>query len=106
MLNGYRLPIGAATVSKALIRDATVITLNADDEIFTPGDLVVDGEQLSYVGPPSTERRSERFDRIIDGSRLVAIPGLVNAHTHTHATLFAGCSEQLPLDIWRLLTGA
>jgi 5-methylthioadenosine/S-adenosylhomocysteine deaminase len=93
-------------VSKLLIRDATVVTMNAADEILAPGDLVVDGDRLAYVGPPDAARRAERYDRVLDGSRLVAMPGLVNAHTHTHAALFAGCTEQLPLDIWRLRTGA
>ena len=39
---------------------------------------------------------------MIDGTRLVVIPGLVNAHTHTYSGLFGGSFERLPLDIWRL----
>jgi 5-methylthioadenosine/S-adenosylhomocysteine deaminase len=89
-------------VSTLLIRDATVLTMNPDDAILTPGDVVVDGERLAYVGPADAERRQARYDEVIDGSRLVAMPGLVNAHTHTYATLFSGSFEQLPLDVWRL----
>jgi 5-methylthioadenosine/S-adenosylhomocysteine deaminase len=89
-------------VSRLLIRDATILTMNPDDQILTPGDVVVDGERLAYVGPPDTGRHQERYDEVVDGTRLVAMPGLVNAHTHTYATLFSGSFEQLPLDIWRL----
>jgi len=89
-------------VSRILIQGATVVTLNAADEILTPGDVVVDGDRLAYVGPPDAARRAERYDQVIDGARLVAIPGLVNAHTHTYAALFGGASEQLPLDLWRV----
>ena len=89
-------------MSKLLIRDATVVTLNPADEILTPGDVVIDGDRLAYVGPPDPARRAERYDQVIDGARLVAMPGLVNAHTHTYSGLFAGSFERLPLDIWRL----
>jgi 5-methylthioadenosine/S-adenosylhomocysteine deaminase len=89
-------------MSRTLVRDATIVTVNPADDVLAPGDLVMDGDRLTYVGPPDAARRAERYDRVIDGSRLVAMPGLVNAHTHTYATLFAGSFEQLPLDIWRL----
>jgi 5-methylthioadenosine/S-adenosylhomocysteine deaminase len=89
-------------VSKLLVRDATLLTLNSTDDVIAAGDLVIDGDRLAYVGPPDPARRAERYDRVVDGTRLVAMPGLVNAHTHTYATLFAGSFEQLPLDIWRL----
>ncbi|HZU05825.1 MAG TPA: amidohydrolase [Chloroflexota bacterium] len=89
-------------MSRLLIRDATVVTLNAADEVFAPGDIVVDGDRLAYVGPPDAAQRAAPYERVIDGSRLIAIPGLVNAHTHTYAALFGGSFEQLPLDIWRL----
>ncbi len=39
-------------------------------------------------------------DTIIDGTNLVALPGLVNAHTHAFMTLFRGMGDDLPLDEW------
>ncbi|HZS00347.1 MAG TPA: amidohydrolase [Chloroflexota bacterium] len=89
-------------MSRLLIRDATVLTMNPQDTVLTPGDIVIDGERLAYVGPPDPARRQEQYDEVVDAQRLVAMPGLVNAHTHTYATLFSGSFEQLPLDIWRL----
>src|SRR5262249_27876450 len=95
-----------AETRRLLIRGATVVTLNAADEVLTPGDIVIDGARLAYVGPPDPARRAESYDRIVDGTRLVALPRLINAHTRTWATLFSGAFEQLPLDIWRLRTRA
>jgi 5-methylthioadenosine/S-adenosylhomocysteine deaminase len=89
-------------MSRLLIRDATVLTMNPQDTVLTAGDVVVDGERLAYVGPADPVRRGEQHDEVVDGARLVVMPGLVNAHTHTYATLFSGSFEQLPLDIWRL----
>ncbi len=87
---------------RVLIRDATVITVNPGDEVFDPGDLLIEDGKLAYVGPadPAGAHRQGSFDRVVDAGRHVAIPGLVNPHTHTYATLFKGSYEKLPLDLW------
>lgn len=85
---------------RTLIRDATLVTMDAADTILPRGDLVIEDGRLSYVGPPDPARRRERYDMVIDAARHIAIPGLINAHTHTYATLFKGSFERLPLDLW------
>lgn len=87
---------------RTLIRDALIITVDSEDRILDPGDLLVEDGRIVYVGParPDGAHRQGPFEREIDGRRLVVIPGLVNAHTHTYATLFKGSYEQMPLDLW------
>jgi hypothetical protein len=48
-------------LSKVLIRGATVVTMNDADAVLTPGDVVIDGARLAYVGPPDDVVRV-RFD--------------------------------------------
>ena len=87
---------------RILIRDALIVTLDGGDQLFDPGDLVVEGDRITYVGPsdPAGAHRATPFDEEIDGSRRIVIPGLINAHTHTYATLFRGSYERMPLDLW------
>ncbi|HLH23464.1 MAG TPA: amidohydrolase [Chloroflexota bacterium] len=85
---------------RTLIRDAAIVTVDAADTVLPRGDLVIENGRLAYVGPPDDARRRERYDAVFDGARHVAMPGLVNAHTHTYATLFKGSFERLPLDLW------
>ena len=85
---------------RTLIHDATVMTADLQDHVFDPGDVIFEDGQLTYVGPAQAAHQQERFDRALDGRRSVAIPGLVNAHTHTYATLFKGSYERMPLDLW------
>jgi len=86
---------------KLLIQNALLVTMNDGDEVIENGALVVDGRRLSYVGLAS-KAPSGPFDRVIDGSCLIALPGLVNAHCHSPANLFRGLFSGSPLEIWRI----
>src|SRR5215217_4131419 len=91
---------------RTLIRDATVVTVDAADTVLPRGDLAIENGRLAYVGPPSEAWRGQHYDEVIDGAHHVAMPGLVNAHTHTYATLFRGSFECIPLDLWLILMRA
>jgi 5-methylthioadenosine/S-adenosylhomocysteine deaminase len=41
------------------------------------------------------------FGHIIDADRLIAMPGMVNAHCHSPANLVRGLMPGKPLEIWR-----
>jgi 5-methylthioadenosine/S-adenosylhomocysteine deaminase len=41
------------------------------------------------------------FDRTIDADRMIAMPGMVNAHCHSPANLVRGMMPCKPLEIWR-----
>jgi cytosine/adenosine deaminase-related metal-dependent hydrolase len=85
---------------KTLIRNLLIVTVNDRDEVIEDGALVVDGPRLGYVGS-AVGIAPERFDRVIDGRRFIALPGLVNAHCHSPANLFRGLFPGRPLEIWR-----
>jgi imidazolonepropionase len=59
-----------------------------DVAIVTDGAIAADGETIVFAGPDSAlPSIAARADQIIDGSRLSAVPGFVDAHTHA---MFAG----------------
>jgi 5-methylthioadenosine/S-adenosylhomocysteine deaminase len=88
---------------KLLIRNATIIPMTAVPEIrggnapFFTGDIAVSGEHITAVGtvPPDFVP-----DRIIDASRTLALPGLVNAHTHLSMGLLRNYADDLDLHTW------
>lgn len=43
---------------------------------------------------------SEAVDQIVDGGGMLAMPGLINAHTHLFQTFMRGLGEGLPLYEW------
>ncbi len=85
---------------KTLIRNAVVVTLNEQSDVIDNGSVVIDGNRLSYIGPVEWTPPGP-FDRTIEAGRLIAMPGMVNAHCHSPANLVRGMLPSKPLEIWR-----
>ena len=67
-----------------LISGATVVTMNPKMEVLFGAYLGITDGKISYVGKTPPE---ETPKTIIDATGMVAIPGLVNCHTHLPDTV-------------------
>lgn len=67
-------------------------------ELRTRVDLVVEENRIAALVPTGGEPPPEA--RTIDGRGLLALPGLVNAHTHSAENCLRGAGEGLPLEVW------
>ncbi|HEX5607129.1 MAG TPA: amidohydrolase [Candidatus Binatia bacterium] len=85
---------------KTLLRNALIVTMNENNDVIEHGAIAVDGKRITYVGPAQWTPSSP-FDRIIEADRLIAIPGMINAHCHSPANLVRGMMPIRPLEIWR-----
>ena len=85
---------------KILIRNALLVTMNDQNDIIDKGSLVIDGNRLAYVGPAEWTPEGP-FDRTIEADRMIAMPGMINAHCHSPANLVRGMMPSKPLEIWR-----
>src|SRR5262247_4277970 len=85
---------------KTLIRNALLVTMNAQNEVIENGSIVIDGNKLAYVGPTEWTP-PDPFDWTIEADRRIAMPGMVNAHCHSPANLVRGRMPSKPLEIWR-----
>lgn len=75
-----------------------VLIWDADRTNAEYGDIVVDAAgTIASILPARTAAGEVMFD---GGGTTVAIPGLVNAHTHVSMTLLRGLAEELPLMEW------
>jgi 5-methylthioadenosine/S-adenosylhomocysteine deaminase len=85
---------------KILIRNALLVTMNAQNDVIEKGSLAIDGNRLTYVGPMEWTP-SGPFDITIEADGRIAMPGMVNAHCHSPANLVRGLMPSKPLEIWR-----
>jgi len=85
---------------KILLRNPLIVTMNENNDVIEQGAIVIDGPRIAYTGP-SEWTPPGPFDRIVEADRLIAIPGMINAHCHSPANLVRGMMPGKPLEIWR-----
>lgn len=83
-------------MNRVLFRRATLVTLDPEQPLLSDACLAVAGEKIEAVG----QEPEGHYDRVIDASGLILMPGLVNAHTHSPMTLFRGLKDDCTLDEW------
>jgi 5-methylthioadenosine/S-adenosylhomocysteine deaminase len=84
---------------KILIKDATIITLDAANRIFE-GSVAIDHGRITSAEPSISSRHAARFDELIDGRGRVLLPGFIQTHIHLCQTLFRGSADDLALIDW------
>ena len=101
-----------AAVGDLIIDDVTVITMDSERRMMRNAAVVVESGAIVYVGPATglleasdggpwagLTKRLERMPRL-QGRGRIAIPGLVNAHTHAAMVLLRGYADDLMLQEW------
>ena len=90
-------------MSSHLITCDAIVCLDASDNIYRQGYLVIEDNRITEIGCQKDLDSRRKFDQTHElGARLV-MPGLVNAHTHSPMTLFRGHVEGhtlFTLDGW------
>ncbi len=76
-----------------LISGVTVVTMNEKMEVLFGAYIGIEGEKIVSISktPPA-----EKPAAIVDGTGMVAIPGLINCHTHLAASVLRGYLDDLP----------
>lgn len=81
-----------------LLKNITVIPMNLENSLIEKGYIISEGQFITAMG--EGEAPQGKYDKIIDGSDRVVLPGLINTHTHAAMTLLRGYADDLPLMEW------
>jgi len=73
--------------------------LMSDGTLLESQDVIVDGDLIVDLGPGLTQVHNG-IEETINGKNKLIIPGLVNAHLHSHDRFDKGRFDNLPLEIW------
>lgn len=85
-----------------LIKSVDVLTQNSRRELLKGVDILIDGNRIEKVG----KNIKEKVEFKVDGKGKLAVPGLINTHTHTAMTLFRGYADDMrfweawPEKVW------
>lgn len=84
---------------KILIKNIMIVTMESREKIIKNGYIIIDNNNIKKVSEGQYEGPI-KFEKIIDGKNHLAMPGLINSHTHAAMTLLRGYGEGLPLMRW------
>ncbi|MFJ8228758.1 8-oxoguanine deaminase [Streptomyces sp. NPDC094448] len=88
------------TVTRIVIENCAVATVDAHDTEYAGGHLVVSGNRIESVGPGPAPEGLTGTVRRIDGTGCLATPGLVNTHHHFYQWLTRGLATDHNLFDW------
>jgi 5-methylthioadenosine/S-adenosylhomocysteine deaminase len=69
-------------------------------EFVTDATIVVDHGEIVSVGAPEPGSRPPAANEHIDARGSLAMPGLINCHSHSPMVLFRGAAEDIPVADW------
>lgn len=80
-----------------LIKNVNLVPMDGKNDILNNTNIYIKGNKISHIGEI---REDLTVDRVIDGSKKLAMPGLINAHTHIGMSFFRNYADDLPLHDW------
>src|SRR5262245_18788666 len=90
-----------ADAQRLLVRGGQVYDHDGDVHKPAVADVLIEGGDIVAVGPDLAVTGAHQ---VVDAAGKLVVPGLINAHYHSHDTLCRGLFEELPLEMWLLYT--
>jgi 5-methylthioadenosine/S-adenosylhomocysteine deaminase len=83
-----------------ILADAWLITMNERREVLEGASVCVEQDRIAAVG--TREALKQRFPEaeVVDCKGRIAMPGMVNTHTHLFQTLLKGLGDDMVLKKW------
>lgn len=80
-----------------LIKNVTAVTMDDENNIYSDAFIGIKDGKITYVGK---EQPAEEAKKVIDGAGMIAMPGLVNTHSHAAMSLMRGYADDYVLQEW------
>jgi 5-methylthioadenosine/S-adenosylhomocysteine deaminase len=83
-----------------LVRAGVCLTQNSEREVLQDAGIAVSAGRIRSIGPYEEAAATMAAGELVDLSRCLVMPGLINTHTHATMTVFRGLADDLPLMEW------
>lgn len=80
-----------------LIKHVKVVTMDDENHIYADACIAIKDGKITYVGKDEPD---EQAKQVIDGRGMMAMPGLVNTHSHAAMSLMRGYADDYVLQEW------
>ena len=83
-----------------LISGARVLTMDAQKAELEEASIAIRDGRILDIGPALEFPTSYRAKKTIDARRMLAMPGLINAHNHLFQIMCRGLGDESNLSTW------
>lgn len=81
---------------KTLIKDAVIITMNRNRDVYWHGSILINGNSIEAVGPSADiDGFCTENCEVVEGSGFIVMPGLINTHFHLPQVLMRGVYDDV-----------
>ena len=80
-----------------VIKNGTVVTMDEKrQKKYEKLDIVIKDDTIDKI----TDSYTGTYDKLIDASGKIVLPGLINCHTHLGMSIFRATNDDYPLQDW------
>lgn len=83
-----------------IITNALIVTMDSGYRVIERGGLAIRSDKIIAIGDTDEISNTYQAPIVLDGTKKVLMPGLINAHTHSPMTIFRGYADDMPLKRW------
>lgn len=80
-----------------LIKNIDLVPMDGKNEVIKNTNIYIEKDKIVHIGEIKEDIEVERE---IDGKNKVAMPGLINSHTHIGMSLLRNYADDVPLHEW------
>ena len=80
-----------------LIKNIKLIAMDGKNQILENTNIYIVDDKIEHIGEI---REDIKVEKTIDGKNKLAMPGLINSHTHVGMSLLRNFADDLPLHDW------
>lgn len=79
------------------LTNCTILTMNANDDFYAKGRIVLEGNRIVSVG---SQEDIPLQGTVVDMNGKLVMPGLINVHTHSYSAALRNAADDLRLMEW------
>ena len=83
-----------------IIEGGILITMADGEAPISQAKIFIKGGRITHIQTSDDKTSYPEGVELIDATKGIIMPGLVNAHSHTAMTIFRGLADDLPLKEW------
>jgi cytosine/adenosine deaminase-related metal-dependent hydrolase len=87
-------------LASILVSRGTVVTMDKQRRIIRDGAVLVEDDQIAFVGKAEDAGGIDRAELHIDAEGMLVLPGMIDTHVHLAQALIRGCADDASLIDW------